>query len=102
MNGLVGRGEQIFQAQFARGAAEAAGMGQAQQLDAGVVDQLQQVVAVKGKQRRVHDFKNARQQGRGFQRAHALLLQQVGERVDLRGQFAERIVREPAPRARKE
>jgi hypothetical protein len=47
------------------------------------------VVAVKGEEGRMHDFENAGQQGRGFERAHALLLQQVGEGVDLPGQFAD-------------
>jgi hypothetical protein len=89
-----GRARQaVFQAQFARAAAEAAGMGQAQQLDAGVVDQLEQVFAVEGKQRRVHHFEDAGQQRRGLERTHALLLQQIGERVDLGGQLAERVLR---------
>jgi hypothetical protein len=65
-----------------------------------VVHQLQQVLAVEGEQRRVHHFKNARQQRRGLQRAHALLLQQVGQRVHLAGQLAQRPAR-LAPRARK-
>ncbi len=74
---------------------------QAQQLHAGVVDQLQQVFAVEGKERRMHHFENARQQRRSLQRAHALLLQQIGERIDFGGQFAERVAA-AAPRARKE
>ena len=68
--------------------AKAARVGCAEQPDACIVDQLQKVFAVKGKQRRVHHFKNARQQSRGFERAHPLLLQQVGKCVDLSGQFA--------------
>ncbi len=92
VNGLIGRAKQVFQAEFARAAAEAAGMGQAQQLEPGVVHQLQRVFAVKGKQGRVHHFQDAGQQGGGLKGAHALFLQQVGECVHLRGQLAERVM----------
>jgi hypothetical protein len=85
VNALVGRGKQVFETQFARGVSKAAGVGQAKQFDAGVVDQLQQIFAIEGKQRRVHHFENAGQQRRGLKRTHALLLQQVGERVHLGG-----------------
>ena len=74
-------------------------MGQAEQLDPGVVDQLQRVFAVEGKQRRMHDFKNAGQQGCGLERTDALLLQQVGESIDLGGQFAKRVLRAGPARA---
>ena len=84
VNGLVGGGEQIFKAQFARGAAKAAGVRQAEQAEARIVHQLQQPVAVKGEQRRVHDLKDARQQSRCLQRAHALFLQEIGQGIDLR------------------
>jgi hypothetical protein len=91
VDALVGRGKQIFEAQFARCVAKTAGIGQGQQLDAGVVDQLEQIFAVEGKQRRVHHLKDARQQRGGLKRTHALLLQQIGERVHLGCQFAERV-----------
>ena len=48
----------------------------------------------------MHHLKDARQQRRCLKRAHALLLQQIGERVDLRGQFAECIARAGAARAK--
>ncbi len=66
-------------------------MGDAQKLRSGVVDKLQHVFAVEGEQRRMHHLENARQQSCGFERAHALFLQQVGEGIDLRRQFAESI-----------
>ena len=93
VDALVRRGKQIFEAECAGGVAEAAGMGETQQLDPGVVDQLEKIFAVEGKERRVHDLKDAGQQSRGFKRAHALLLQQIGQCVDLRGQFRKRVLR---------
>ena len=83
MNALVGRCQQIFQTQLMRTAAKAARIGHTQQPHPGVVDQLQQVVAVEGKQRRVHYFQDAGQQSGSLKRAHSLPLQQVGEGVDL-------------------
>ena len=92
MNALVGRGQQLLQAEFARTLVVAASLGPAQQLDAGVARQLQPVMTVKSKQRRVHHFENASQKSRGLERTDALLLQQIGERVDLGGQFAQRVL----------
>ena len=94
VNGLVGRAKEFFKAEFARAAAEAAGVGQAEEFESGVVDQLQSVVAVEGEQRSMHDFEDAGEQGRGLKRAHSLFLEQVGESIDLRGQFADSIGRE--------
>ena len=37
----------------------------------------------------MHDLENARQQSRGLKRAHALLLQQVRQRVNLGRKFSE-------------
>jgi len=62
MNGLVGCTEEFLKAEFARAAAKAAGVGQAEQFETGVVYQLQSVVAVEGEQRGMHDFENAREQ----------------------------------------
>ena len=101
MDALVGRSEQIFEAEFAGGSSKAAGMRYAEQLHSGIVDELQYVIAVKGEDGRVHDLENARQQGGGFERTHALLLQQVGERVDFGGEFAERVRRGGAAGAKR-
>ena len=57
-------------------------------------------LAVEGEQGRVHDLENAGQQGRGFKRTYALFLQQVGESIDFSGQFAQRIGRAGAARAK--
>ena len=48
----------------------------------------------------MHHLKDARQQRGGLKRAHALLLQQVGQRVDFGGQFAQRIRRAGSARAK--
>ncbi len=89
MNRLVGGGEQVVEAQFVRSVAEASCQRTTEELRAGVVDQLQEVFAIKGKERRVHDLENARQKRRCLKRADALLLQQIGKRVDLTSQFAQ-------------
>ncbi len=48
VNGLIGGGEQVFEAEFARGVAKAARMRTAEQLRSGIVDELQ------------HDFRDRR------------------------------------------
>jgi hypothetical protein len=68
-------------------------------LSSGVIHQLQQIFAIEGEKRRMHHFKNARQQSGSFKRAHALLLQQVGKGIHLPGQFAQRRPRPSSPRA---
>ena len=67
--------------------------GRPKQLRTGIVHQLQKVFAIEGEERCVHDFENAREQRGGFKRAHALFLQKIGESVDLRCQFPERVRR---------
>ena len=92
VNALIGGGQKIVEPQFARRCARSiARRGRPSSLRPGVVHQLQKVFAVKGEERRVHDFENARQQGCSFERAHALFLQQVGQGVDLPSQFAKGI-----------
>ncbi len=54
---------------------------------------MEKIFAVERKQRRVHDFEDAGEEGRGFERAYALLLQQVGEGIDFTGELAEGIAR---------
>ena len=100
MDALVRGGQELFQTEFARAVAKAARMGQAQQLHARVVHQLQKILAVEGEQRRVHHLKNARQQGRRFQRSNALLLQQVRQCVYFGGQLSKCIAGPGATRAK--
>src|ERR1035437_6031680 len=91
MNGLIRRSQQRLQSQFGGGVPKAARIRKSQQLSSSGVHQLQQVFAIERKQRRVHHLKNARQQRRCFQRAPPLLLQQIGQRIHLCRQFAQRI-----------
>src|SRR5215831_17066554 len=56
---LVRRREQSIKTQFGGGVAETSRVGAAQQLRSRGVDQLQDVFAVKGKQRCDHDLENA-------------------------------------------
>ncbi len=46
----------------------------------------------------MHHLENARQQRRRFQRTHPLPLQQIGQRIHLSRQLAERIRRTRTPR----
>ena len=81
--------------------AEAAGKRTTEELGAGIVDQLQKVFAIEGKQRRMHDLENAGQQRGGFKRTNALLLEKVCQRVDFGGQFPKRVGRCGASRAKR-
>src|SRR5581483_931915 len=72
---LIGCGQQLFHAQFAGGAANTAGLRQSQQPGAGLVNQPQMIITVEGEKRGMHDFEDARQQGRCLQRTYTLLLQ---------------------------
>ena len=73
-------------------------MGPAEQSQAGIVNKLEAVFAVKGKEGGMHDFENAGQQSGGFKRTDALLLQEVGESVDLGRKFAQCVL-QSLPRA---
>src|SRR5579863_10338865 len=83
VNGLVGRSEKIVECELSRAVAEATRQRAAKKLRSSIVHQLERVFAIEGKEWGVHDFEDAGKQGCGFERAHALLLQQVCESVDL-------------------
>ena len=93
VDGLVGGCEQTIEAEFAGRMAETSRIGALQKLGSGGVHKLQHVVAIKGEQGGDHHLEDAGQQRRGFKRAHALFLQQVGKGVDFAGQFAQGIGR---------
>ena len=99
-NGLIRRGQQIVEAQVTRKMAKASRGGAIEEFEAGVVDELQAVFAIEGEERRVHYLQDARQQRGSLKRAHALLLQEIGKRVDLAGKFAEGIAGGGAARAK--
>ncbi len=91
VDALVRRRQQHFESEFASCMAETARVGEAEKLDAGVVHQLQQVFAIECEQRGVHDLEYAGKQRSRFERTHALLLQQVGQCVDLSGKLTKGI-----------
>jgi hypothetical protein len=93
MHRLIRGLEQLFEVELTGGTTEAAGMGQAEQFEAGVIDQLKQVFAVEGKEGRVHDLENAAKKSCGFKRANALFLEEIGQRIDLGGEFADGVAR---------
>jgi hypothetical protein len=74
--------------------------GAIEEFEASVVDELQAVFAIESEERRVHHFQDACQQRGSLKRAHALLLQQIGKRVDFSGEFAQGVAGCGAARAK--
>jgi hypothetical protein len=101
MDGLIGGGEQNVESYFARAVAEASRQGTSEQLRAGIVDQLQEILAIEGKERGMHHLEDASKQGRSFKRTDTLSLEEVSEGVDLSRQFAEGVCRTGAAGAKR-
>src|SRR4051812_6702399 len=101
MDGLVSRCEQCIEAKFTRAMSKTSRQRTPEKLRRGVVDKLQRVVPIERKERCVHDLKNARKKSRGLKRADTLPLKEVGQRIDLAGQFSNRIRRTSATSAKR-
>jgi hypothetical protein len=89
MDALVLRVQEFFKSQLRGRVSETARMRPVEHPCARGIHQLKHVLPVKGKERRVHDLEDAPQQRGCLERADALPLQQVGERIDLTGEFSE-------------
>src|SRR6185437_11726718 len=101
VNALISGGQEIIEPKLSRAVTKASRQRASKQLRSSVVYQLEKVLAIESEERRMHHLKNARQQGGGLKRADALLLQKVGERIDLAGKLAQRVGRAGSPRAKR-
>ena len=78
VDALILRVKEFFESEFRGRVSETARMRPVEHPGASRVHQLKHVLPVKGKEGRVHDFKDAAQQRGGFERANALTLKQIG------------------------
>ena len=90
---LVLHRQTFFQADFLGGSAQKPHGGLLQQAFSSRIYQPENLVRIECKQRHFNLFDHAAQQGSGFNGSNTLLGQEICERIDLKRQLSQRIIR---------